>query len=108
MARHRARCRSEKQRLIRASPFGDHVKGRQITTEGLIIDDANAVADPDRASAALSAWMAAEERGYYRINLPRQHATAVADPGLGVYWLKTSDGTEQLPEPATEKPAWRA
>jgi hypothetical protein len=52
--------------------------------------------------------MAAEKREYYRIHLPRQQATAVADPGLGVYWLKTSDGTQPLPEPGSEKPGWLA
>ena len=74
----------------------------------LIVDDDHAVADPGRASAALAAWMATEKREYYRIHLPRQQATAVADPGLGVYWLRTSDGTWQLPEPGSEKPAWLA
>ena len=77
-------------------------------TAVLVIDDDRAVADPGRASAALAAWMAAEEREYYRIHLPQQQATTVADPGLGVYWLKTSDGTQPLLEPGSKKPAWLA
>ncbi len=102
----RARCRPEQATVIRASPFDDEVKGRKIVTPVLIIDDEHAVADAGRASAALSAWMAMEKREYYRIHLPRQRATAVADPGLGVYWLKTTDGTQRLPEPGGEGPAW--
>ena len=37
---------------------------------GLIIDDEHAVADASHASAALMAWIAAEQREYYRIHLP--------------------------------------
>jgi hypothetical protein len=102
----RARCRPEQATVIRASPFDDEVKGRKIVTPVLIIDDEHAVADAGRASAALTAWIAAQQREYYRIHLPRQRATAVADPGLGVYWLKTTDGTQRLPEPGGEGPAW--
>ncbi len=51
-------------------------------------------------------WIAAEQRERYRIHLPRQRATAVADPGLGVYWLKTTDSMQRLPEPSGEGPAW--
>ena len=104
----RGRCRFEQATVTRASPFDDHVKGREIVTRVLVIDDDHAVADPGCASAALAAWMAVEPREYYRIQLPRQRATAVADAGLGVYWLKTSDGTEPLPEPARERPGWFA
>lgn len=102
----RARCRTEQATVIRASPFDDKVKGRKIVTPVLIIDDEHAVADAGRASAALTAWLTAEQREYYRIHLPWQHATVVADPGLGVYWLRTRDGTQQLPEPSGEKPLW--
>jgi hypothetical protein len=102
----RTRCRIDKERVIRASPFDDHVKGHQIVTAVLVIDDDHAVADPCRASAALAAWMAVEQRDYYRIHLLRQRAAAVADPGLGVYWLRTSDGTQRLPEPGGERPGW--
>jgi hypothetical protein len=100
------RCRIEKERVIRASPFDEEVKGRQILTAVLIIDDEHAVADAGHASAALTAWIAAEQREYYRIHLPRQRATAVADPGLGVYWLKTTDNMQRLPEPGGEAPDW--
>lgn len=107
-ASRRAHCRIEKERVIRASPFDDHVKGRQIVTQVLIIDDDHAVVDPGRTSAALAAWMAVEQREYYRIHLPRLRATAVADTGLGVYWLRTGDGMQQLPEPEGERPGWLA
>jgi len=107
-ASQRAHCRIEKERVIRASPFDDHVKGRPIVTPVLIIDDDHAVVDPGRAAAALTAWMAVEQREYYRIHLPRLRATAVADPGLGVYWLRTSDGMQQLPEPDGQRPGWLA
>jgi len=106
-ASQRTRCHIEKERVIRASPFDDEVKGRQIVTPVLIIDDEHAIADAGHASAALTAWIAAEQREYYRIHLPRQRATAVADPGLGVYWLKTTDNMQRLPEPSGEGPAWR-
>ena len=107
-ASQRAHCRIEKERVIRASPFDDHVKGRQIVTPVLIIDDDHAVVDSGRASAALAAWAAVEKREYYRIHLPGLRATAVADTGLGVYWLRTSDGMQQLPEPEGERPGWLA
>ena len=107
-ASQRAHCRIEKERVIRASPFDDHVKGRQIVTPVLIIDDDHAVVDSGRASAALAAWVAVEKREYYRIHLPGLRATAVADTGLGVYWLRTSDGMQQLPEPEGERPGWLA
>ena len=105
-ASQRTRCRIEKERVIRASPFDDEVKGRQVVAPVLIIDDEHAVADAGHASAALTAWIAAEQREYYRIHLPWQRATAVADPGLGVYWLKTTDNMQRLPEPSGEGPAW--
>lgn len=66
----RARCRTEQATVIRARPFDDKVKGRQIVTPDLIIDDEHAVADAGHASAALTAWIAAEQREYYRIHLP--------------------------------------
>ena len=93
-------------RACRARTEVDGVKGRQVVTPVLIIDDEHAVADAGRASAALTTWIAAQQREYYRIHLPRQRATALADPGLGVYWLKTTDGTQRLPEPGGEGPAW--
>lgn len=102
----RARCRIDRERVIRANPFDDRVKRHQIVTAALVIDDDHAAADPSRAAAALAAWMAVEQRDYYRIHLPRQQATAVADPGLGVYWLKTREDIHPLPEPGGEKPGW--
>ncbi len=102
---HRARCGTEHVTVIRANPFDDEVKGRQVVTQVLIIDDEHAAADVGRASAALTARIAAEQREYYRIHLPQQSVTVVADPGLGVYWVKTTDGTQRLPGPGGERPA---
>ncbi len=103
---HRAHCRIEKEQVIRTNPFDDEAKGHQIITPVLIIDDEHAFVDAARASAALIAWIAAEQRPYYRIHLPQERATAVADPGLDVYWLSTRDGTQRLPSLASEGPAW--
>ncbi len=102
----RACCRIEKASVIRASPFDGTVKGRQIITPVLIIDDDHAIADADHASAALTAWIALDKREYYRIHLPRQRATVAGDPGLKVYWLAIGGDAEPLAAPARDGPAW--